>query len=188
MPAPGKYFLITYLLQCRHIQRFERRYYRYVFGERESTIYITTSPINSGCHNRDIDGWFGFSCRQFFVAPAFALWRIKKILGADYGFLISPSLGIWILKSTHRYRSWTVSVGGVSKPFLPNIGKIEDDATDRRFFCRPLWLVGRKHYDTSFTYGFYLPTGYYDKDHIANIGYGFFTIAYRQIIILPDGE
>jgi hypothetical protein len=71
-----------------------------------------------------------------------------------------------------------LSVGGISKPFSAGTSaRVEDDATGfGDIMFQPVWLGwhGTNH-DAAFNYAFYAPSGYYDKDNIANIGYGFFT-------------
>ena len=103
----------------------------------------------------------------------------KKILGADYGFMILPSWGHTSVDvEASANAAGTISVGGISKPFSAGGSvSIEDDQTGLGdFYVQPLWLGWHgKHYDIGLIWGVYLPTGAYDENDISNVGYGFFT-------------
>ncbi|RJP56378.1 MAG: transporter [Candidatus Auribacter fodinae] len=102
-----------------------------------------------------------------------------KILGADYAFLILPSWGYMRvdLEATANAEA-TISVGRISRTVSPNRSvKVEDHITGfGDLYVQPIWLDWRgKYSDLGISYGVYCPTGSYDKDNIANIGYGFLT-------------
>ncbi len=111
------------------------------------------------------------------IAPTI-IWISKwKILGASYGAYISPSFS-------------NTSVG-----VALDLYRLGPDTNDSQFgigdlYFQPLWLGWTKeHFDVSFGYGFYVPTGKYNTETITlptiggsitaedtdNIGYGFWT-------------
>jgi hypothetical protein len=115
----------------------------------------------------------------FVQALGVAVVTDKKILGADYGFIILPSWGKTSVdvKATAS-AAGSISVGPVSRSFSANQSvEIEDEETGLAdFFIQPLWLGWHgKHYDIGLSWGVYVPTGAYDENEIANVGYGFFT-------------
>lgn len=103
----------------------------------------------------------------------------KKILGADYGFLIAPTWGYMRVKAkADMSGTGTIKVGNFSRT-LSAAGsvKIEDDKTGfGDLMVEPLWLAWHgKKYDIGLSNTFFFPTGAYDKDDLANVGFGFFT-------------
>ena len=112
-------------------------------------------------------------------APAFLWVTDQEFLGANYGWMVSPTFGHMSVEVEARANAvGTLTIGNISQPFSASkSAKIKDDATGfGDALVMPLWLGWRgKHYDAGFNYAVYLPTGYYDKDNIANIGYGFLT-------------
>ncbi len=114
-------------------------------------------------------------------AQAFALVVVtdKKILGADYGFIILPSWGHTSVKvKATADLAGTLSVGRLSRSFSAgdSVEMEEDETGLGDLFVQPLWLGWHgKHYDIGFSWGAYLPVGAYDKNDMANIGLGFFT-------------
>jgi hypothetical protein len=103
----------------------------------------------------------------------------KKILGADYGFIILPTWGHTSVDvEASANAAGTISVGGISRPFSASGSvNIEDEETGLAdFFIQPLWLGWHgKHYDIGLSWGAFVPTGAYDENEIANVGYGFYT-------------
>jgi hypothetical protein len=103
----------------------------------------------------------------------------KEFFGGRYGFQVLPLWGRTDVEAeVSADASGTASIGGISKPFtVSTTAKIEDDKTGfGDLFVQPLWLGwADKHYDIGLSWSAYLPTGAYDKDDIANVGYGFFT-------------
>jgi len=72
----------------------------------------------------------------------------------------------------------TISVGGESKVLSASkTAEIMDRNTGfGDLYVQPLWLNWRKkYYEIGVSYGLWCPTGFYDKDNIANIGMGFLT-------------
>jgi hypothetical protein len=115
----------------------------------------------------------------FVQALGVAVVTDKKILGADYGFIILPTWGHTSVDvGASATAAGTISVGPVSKPFSAG-GRVnvDDDKTGLGdLFIQPLWLGWHgKHYDIGLSWGGYIPTGAYDADDIANVGFGFFT-------------
>jgi len=102
-----------------------------------------------------------------------------KILGADYGFIALPSWGHTSVKvRANADLAGTIAVGRFTRTFGPGrTVEIEDEKTGLGdLFVQPLWLGWHgKHYDIGFNWGAYLPVGAYDRDDIANVGFGFFT-------------
>ncbi len=72
----------------------------------------------------------------------------------------------------------TLSVGGKTRSFgANNTVEIMDQNTGfGDLYVQPLWLNWRdKYYEIGGSYGVWCPTGFYDKDNIANVGMGFLT-------------
>jgi hypothetical protein len=111
------------------------------------------------------------------MAPTFIWVAKKKVLGGHYGAYFSPTF------SNTSINGALSSVGGVGRSASTgqfNIGDI---------FVQPLWLGWTgKHYDISYGYGFYIPSGKYKTTTVTlpvvgpvkaeaadNIGLGFWT-------------
>jgi hypothetical protein len=143
---------------------------------RNISIRNRTLPVTiTGTANINLD----IDIDVFVQALGVAVVTDKKILGADYGFIILPSWGHTSVdvKATAN-AAGTISVGGISRPFSAGTSlSVEDDQTGLAdFFIQPLWLGWHgKHYDIGLSWGAYVPTGAYDVNEIANVGYGFFT-------------
>jgi hypothetical protein len=108
------------------------------------------------------------------------LWSSEdKILGADYGFLIAPAWGYMRLKAKANLSgAGTITIGNRSRTLAGSgSAMIEDDKMGLAdLMVEPLWLAWRgKHYDIGLSNTFFFPTGAYDKDDLANVGFGFFT-------------
>jgi hypothetical protein len=72
----------------------------------------------------------------------------------------------------------TISVGDRTKTIsATNTAEIMDrDTGFGDLYVQPLWLNWRgKNYERGASYGIWCPTGFYDKDNIANVGMGFWT-------------
>ena len=103
----------------------------------------------------------------------------KEFFGGRYGFVVLPMWGSTNVEvEVTADAAGTASIGGISKAFTAaTSAKIDHDATGfADLYVKPFWLGwADKHYDISLNWSAYLPTGYYDKDEIANIGHGYFT-------------
>lgn len=129
----------------------------------------------TGTANIDLD----IDVHVFTQALGVAVVTDTKILGANYGLIILPSWGHASVDVTaSATAAGTISVGGISKPLSAG-GSVafKDDKTGLGdLFIQPLWLGWHgKHYDIGLSWGGYLPTGAYDANDAANIGYGVFT-------------
>jgi hypothetical protein len=102
-----------------------------------------------------------------------------EFLGGRYGFQVLPMWGKTNVDvEIGADASGTASIGGISRPFTAStLAKVEDDKTGfADLFVQPFWLGWHDtHYDAGVSWSAYLPTGAYDEDDIANVGYGFFT-------------
>jgi len=143
---------------------------------RNITIRNRSLPITitgAGTINLDID------IDVFAQALGVAVITDKKILGADWGFIILPSWGHTSVDvAANATAAGTISIGGITRPFSAGASaSIADDKTGfGDLFVQPLWLGWHgKHYDIGLSWGGWLPTGAYDANDIANVGYGFFT-------------
>jgi len=141
---------------------------------RNVNIHGTSVPVTiDGTLNVDVDLNVKVAMQSFTF-----IWSTdKKILGADYGFLVTPAWGYTgVNVKAKASATGTLTVGGISKSL--SAGQ-EAGVRDEQFgfgdlMVQPFWLQWhRKHYDLGFSYAAYLPTGTYDKDHIANVGMGF---------------
>jgi hypothetical protein len=111
------------------------------------------------------------------LAPTFIWVAKKKVLGGHYGAYLSPTF------SNNSINGALSSVSGVGRSASTgqfNIGDI---------FVQPLWLGWTgKHYDISYGYGFYIPSGKYQTTTVSlpvvgpvnaeaadNVGLGFWT-------------
>jgi hypothetical protein len=102
-----------------------------------------------------------------------------KILGADYAFMALPSWGYTNVDvKANTSAAATISVGGNTRT-LTAAGTVHIHDENTGFgdlYVQPVWLDWRgKHYDIGVSYGVWCPTGFYDKDNIANVGMGFTT-------------
>lgn len=105
----------------------------------------------------------------------------KKVLGAQYAFMIAPSFGYQRIKVLLNAKGTGTITGSLGKISVPVAGSQDVKLDDNKYgfgdpYIRPLWLswVG-KHYSCDVNYGVYVPIGSYDKSDLANIGMGFLT-------------
>ena len=102
-----------------------------------------------------------------------------KFFGADYALVVSPSWGYTRVQAKARADvNCTVTVGGITRSISAGGAAdiMEQNTGFGDLYLQPLWLAwSDKHYDIGLSYGFYAPTGYYNKKSIANIGLGFWT-------------
>lgn len=120
------------------------------------------------------------------LAPAFIWVPDKKVLGGRYGAYLSPSFTNTSINATLS------SIGGIGRS--TSIGEFNIGDT----FLQPLWLGwSGKHYDISYGYGFYIPTGKYHTNTVTlpvignvtaeapdNIGTGFWTNQNQSAVYL----
>ena len=127
----------------------------------------------NGTLNVDLD----FSVHAALDATALLWVTDKKILGADYAFMVIPSWGYTSVNvAAKATAAGTLNVGPISKPVTAGAQvKVKDEQWGMGdLIVQPLWLGWRaKNYDLGFSYAAQLPTGTYDKDNIANVGLGF---------------
>ncbi len=119
----------------------------------------TVNSITIGSVTVEVEGEVDI----FAIAPLFMWVTDKKILGGNYAFYISPSIGNTSLSA--------------SASVFNRTEKIDDDSWGLGdIFIQPFWLGWRDtHYDLSFGLGLYAPIGKYDEDDNDNIGLGFWT-------------
>lgn len=122
---------------------------------------------------------FDFSVNKFSQSLDLTWVPDVKFFGADYALVIAPSWGYSRVKVKAKAdAACTISVGGKSVSLSANGSDeiMEQNTGLGDLYVQPLWLAWRdKHYDIGLSYGFYAPTGYYNKKDIANIGFGFWT-------------
>jgi len=138
------------------------------------TKNIKSIPITiTGTLKADLD----FNINSAMQTLALIWTTDKKILGADYGFMVLPSWGYTSVNvAAEGTVAGTIKVGGHSRDFSAGQEvKIKDQQWGLGdLIVQPLWLGWRgKRHDLAFSYAATLPTGTYDKDNIANVGMGF---------------
>jgi len=137
---------------------------------------VKSVPITiTGTLNANLD----FSIHSAMQTLAFAWATDKKILGADYGFMVIPSWGYTSVNvAVQGTASGTIKVGSHSRDFSKGEEvKIKGQQWGLGdLIVQPLWLDWRgQRHDVAFSYAVTLPTGAYDKDKVANVGMGFFS-------------
>ncbi len=117
-------------------------------------------PINSttltGPNGRSVTLNVGTNVNAYVLAPMF-IWapHMKKILGARYGAFVSPT---FVNASLNGLVSAGIGAGLSATAGQFNAGDV---------LVEPVWLDwGGKHYDISYGYAFYIPSGSY---HIATV-------------------
>jgi hypothetical protein len=139
-----------------------------IYGALYNYGLLTTSlndangnPINSltitGPHGRSVTLKVGVNLNAYALAPML-IWvpKMPKIFGARYGSFVTPSFtnaSLNGLVSTELGSGLSATAGQF------NAGDI---------FVQPLWMDwGGKHYDVSYGYGFYIPSGSYKVETVA---------------------
>jgi hypothetical protein len=114
------------------------------------------NPINSvtitGPNGRTANVNVSVNLHAYALAPMF-IWvpKMKKILGARYGAFIAPS---FTNASLNGLVSAELGAGRSATTGQFNAGDI---------YVQPVWLDwSGKHYDISYDYGFYIPSGKYE--------------------------
>lgn len=143
---------------------------------RDLTLPGHSIPITiTGNLNADLD----INLNMFAQLIALIWTPGVKVLGADYAFMALPSWGYTRVDvKTTANATGTVSVGGITKTIsASNTVEIMDQDTGfGDLFVQPIWLNWKgKNYEIGASYGLWCPTGFYDKDNIANVGMGFLT-------------
>ncbi len=118
-------------------------------GNQISSVTLT------GPNGRSVTLHVGVNVHAYALAPMFIWVSHKKILGAKYGAYISPS---FTNASLDALLSAAENAGRSAKTGNFSVGDI---------FVQPVWLGWTgKHYDASYGYGFYIPSGQY---HITTV-------------------
>ena len=137
-------------------------------------VYGHDIPIRlSAGLSADINASMMFTTEQLLL-----LWTTPwKILGADFGMLIAPSLGyVSIDTEVKAHATGTISIGDFSKTVTKD-ETIKINSSMYGFgdmLVQPVMLDWRgKRYDVGLYYGLWAPTGAYSENRIANVGMGF---------------
>ena len=145
------------------------------------TKTVRSIPITiTGVLEADLD----FNIHSATQTLAFVGVTDKKVLGADYGFMVVPSWGyVSVNLAAQATATGTIKAGSHSRNFSAGEQvKIKDQQCGiGDLMIQPLWLgwQGKRH-DVSFSYAVTFPTGAYGKDNVANVGMGFFS-QYAQV-------
>jgi hypothetical protein len=149
-----------------------------VSGTRELDLTVlgqSVPIIITGNLNADMD----VSLNSFMQIIAL-IWKPDiKLLGADYALMILPSWGYMRVDVKAKANAaGTIKVGGITKTLSGGntVDIMDQDTGFGDLYVQPLWLDWKgKNYEIGVSYGIYCPTGFYDKDNIANVGMGFLT-------------
>ena len=129
----------------------------------------------SGGASADIDLAMSFQMQEFLL-----LWTPGwKFLGADYGMMIVPSMGhVSVNIQVQASANGTIKIGETTKTVaLGETFKVKSQVFGfSDLLVQPLMLDWRgKRHDFGINYGFFIPTGDYSQNRIANVGMGFWT-------------
>ena len=150
-----------------------------------STSVSETKYINVNGHDLPVRLSAGLSAdinasMMFTTEQLLLIWATGwKVLGADLGMLIAPSLGyVSIDVEAKAHETGTISVGDysrtVSKDQTVKVKSSKYGFGD--MLVMPVMLDWRgKNYDLGLYYGFWAPTGAYSENRIANVGMGFWS-------------
>lgn len=110
---------------------------------------------------------------MYLIAPTFVWNTGYKFLGADYAMLISlPFANTSVGASLDTLTNINLANQAVSMGKNLSVDDSAFDVSD--IYVQPILLGWHgEHYDVSTGYGFYAPTGKYDKSDVANTGLGF---------------
>jgi hypothetical protein len=110
---------------------------------------------------------------MYLIAPTFVWNTGYKFLGADYAMLISlPFANTSVGAALDTLTDINLANQAISMGKKLSVNDSAFDISD--IYVQPLMLGWHgKHYDLSTGYGFYAPSGKYDKDDVANTGLGF---------------
>ena len=155
---------------------------RSVSETKDINIYGHNLPVRlSAKMTADINASMMFTTEQLLL-----LWTTGwKLLGADFGMLIAPSLGyVSINAEVKAHGTGTISIGDVSRTVTKDETiKIKSDMYGfGDMLVEPVMLDWRgKRYDMGLYYGFWAPTGAYSENRIANVGMGFWTQQFQAV-------
>lgn len=139
-------------------------------------VYGHDLPVRLSANlSADIDASMMFTTEQLLL-----VWSTPwKVLGADFGMLIAPSMGyVGLEAEVKAHAAGTVSIGNYAKTV------VKDETVKVRsekygfgdLLVQPVMLDWRgKRYDIGLYYGFWAPTGAYAEDRAANVGMGFWS-------------
>jgi hypothetical protein len=110
---------------------------------------------------------------MYLIAPTFVWNTGYKLLGADYAMLISlPIANTSIGAALDTFTNINLANQAASMGKQLSVSDSAFNLSD--IYVQPLFLGWHgKHYDVSTGYGFYAPTGQYNKNDVANTGLGF---------------
>lgn len=148
MPAPGNYYLQYNLYYTADTLKDKK-------GNSVDSVTIGPVTINVDV---DVDSWV--------VVPTYVHVTEKKILGADYAFLVSQPIGNTAFQAALEFDS------------LPGPGaKVDESGFGLGdTYVRPLWLGWNfEQAEVGVAYGLYLPIGKYDAGAADNVGLGMWT-------------
>jgi len=139
-------------------------------------VYGHSIPIRlSAGLSADINNSMTFTTEQLLL-----LWTTPwKILGADFGMFIAPSMGyVGIETEVKAHATGSITIGDLTR----TVSRDETVKVKSSIYgfgdmlVQPVMLDWRgKHYDIGLYYGFWAPTGAYSENRIANVGMGFWT-------------
>jgi hypothetical protein len=116
------------------------------------------------------------SVTSYGSSPTFIWSTGEQFLGADYQFILAPYIGYQKVKFEGE-----VTLGGPGIILPGDIARasVSKEDTSSGFgdlYVQPVMLGWHQEkWDFSLYYGFYAPTGEYDKSSLANVGYGFWS-------------
>jgi hypothetical protein len=148
-PDPGNYFLLYNLYYSTDTLKDKN-------GNNINSIPVGDATINLDV---DVDSWV--------TVPTYVHVTEKKILGANYAFLVSQPFGNTSFQAALEFET-----------ILPGLGKKIDESSYGfgDTYVRPLWLSWNfGQADVGCSYGLYIPIGKYDAGDADNVGLGMWT-------------
>jgi hypothetical protein len=121
---------------------------------------------------------------SFGMMPTFIWVTKQKLFGAKYGMFIQPYFGYEKIKVEAdldasvdpmlEVRGYGIRLPGQEAKRSVSKSSSRFDIGD--MYVQPIWLGwSGNHYDLAFDYGFFAPTGGYNKNNLVNIGKGFWS-------------
>lgn len=147
-PAPGSYYIQYFLFYQSDTLKDKNG---------KSIDSVTVGPVTLDV-DVDVD--------SFTIVPTYVHITDKKVLGANYGFLVAQPLGNTSFQATLEVQT------------IPGLGAEVDESGFGLgdTYVRPLWLgwnLGQTEINAA--YGLYIPTGKYDAGEADNVGLGMWT-------------